>query len=40
MYNVKTHELITNLDDFKTRMISLGLTFDQDSALVAPPGGN
>lgn len=40
MYNVKTHELITNLDDFKTRMISLGLTFDQDSVLVAPPGGN
>lgn len=40
MYNVKTHELITDLNDSKTRMISLGLTFDQDSVLVAPPGGN
>lgn len=39
MFNVETKETITDLKSFRNDMIDLGIKYEQDSVLIAPPEG-
>lgn len=39
MYDINTHNVVTDFNTFKSDMVDLGKEFEQDSILVAPPVG-